>query len=206
MTDHLSDADLSRRATKLATWTAGPIVLVACIVLAVQTQLAYRDAQIEQFRSELIIASSPSAIIMCDEDGTIIDLNFSAEKMFGWQRRFLIGQDTTVLVPEQYRAGHTAGMRAAAARAKRLEPGNNWMVSKAELKVEALTRDNTLLPLTADIRVIKLSDGSIQFITYLREQDGANRDTIIPLPSLKGQAAWMQRPVRAEQSLVRNDK
>ncbi len=62
-----------------------------------------RDAE-EKFR--LAIEGAPTAIVMIDQNERIVLVNMQAERLFGYDRRELIGQNVEMLVPERYREEH----------------------------------------------------------------------------------------------------
>ena len=58
-----------------------------------------------------VLDHSMDAIIAIDGDSTIIEFNRSAEEMFGWSRAVAVGNYLhEMIIPEQHRAGHLAGM------------------------------------------------------------------------------------------------
>jgi len=58
----------------------------------------------------LMVESSPNALVLADAAGKIILVNGQAEKLFGYARAELVGQDLELLVPERFRGQHP-GMR-----------------------------------------------------------------------------------------------
>ncbi|WP_394887354.1 PAS domain S-box protein [Mesorhizobium sp. AaZ16] len=80
--------------------------------------LALGDA-IERSRSErhvseiihaAILQAALDAVIIIDESGKILEFNPAAEKMFGYERANVIGNDVLdTIIPEFYRAGHANG-------------------------------------------------------------------------------------------------
>lgn len=56
--------------------------------------------------SPSLLESIPDAIAAVDEEGTIVQVNFQAEQMFGYSHQELIGQKIEMLVPERYRTNH----------------------------------------------------------------------------------------------------
>src|SRR5262249_7415661 len=59
-------------------------------------------------RFRLVVEASPNGIVLVDERGRIELVNAYAEKLFGYRREELIGQTMEILVPERFRAEHTA--------------------------------------------------------------------------------------------------
>lgn len=60
----------------------------------------------EQFR--LIVEAMPNAIVVVDNNGAIVLVNNQSEKLFGYERRELIGRRVDLLIPSRYRANHRA--------------------------------------------------------------------------------------------------
>ncbi|NHZ89957.1 PAS domain S-box protein [Massilia sp. CCM 8733] len=86
-------------------------------------------------RIRTIIDSSFSAFVSTDAAGIVVDWNLSAERTFGWSRAEALGQElATLIVPENYRAGHRAGMQ----RFVRDGVGN---VINTRIEMPARTRD-----------------------------------------------------------------
>ncbi|HET6241776.1 MAG TPA: PAS domain S-box protein, partial [Arthrobacter sp.] len=56
-------------------------------------------------RHEAVLESSPDALLVVTEGGTIAMVNAAAERMFGYSRDELVGQDHRVLLPEGFRSG-----------------------------------------------------------------------------------------------------
>lgn len=56
----------------------------------------------------LATESTPSGMVMVDQQGQIILVNSQAEKLFGYPRKELIGQNVEILVPERLRGRHSA--------------------------------------------------------------------------------------------------
>ena len=58
----------------------------------------------ERFR--LVVEAAPSGMVMVDRDGKIILVNSRTEKLFGYDRKELVGQSIEMLVPESLRKKH----------------------------------------------------------------------------------------------------
>jgi PAS domain S-box-containing protein len=63
-----------------------------------------RKRSIEQFR--LAIEAAPTGMLMMDHTGAIVLVNAQVEKLFGYPRAELLGQNIEVLVPERFRSRH----------------------------------------------------------------------------------------------------
>jgi PAS domain S-box-containing protein len=59
-----------------------------------------------EHRFRQAVESSPNAIIMVNESGTIVMANAQTEAFFGYLRTELIGQPIEILVPERFRSTH----------------------------------------------------------------------------------------------------
>ena len=61
-------------------------------------ELQYRD----------LIDSAPDGFVVVDREGKIVLVNLQAERMFGYPRAELIGQQVEMLIPTRFRANHPA--------------------------------------------------------------------------------------------------
>src|SRR5271156_4582364 len=67
--------------------------------------LSASSAQIEGL-FEKLFEFSPDAVFVADQTGTIVRANDQAERLFGYERRDLIGQPVESLIPERFRSMH----------------------------------------------------------------------------------------------------
>ena len=61
-------------------------------------------------RFRLVVEAAPSGMVMVDRDGKIVLVNSRTEKLFGYERKELLGESIETLVPESLRGKH-AGLR-----------------------------------------------------------------------------------------------
>jgi PAS domain S-box-containing protein len=61
---------------------------------------------VEVLLSSDLLETLPDAIVAVDRDGTIVQVNSQAQKLFGYDRDELMGQKVEMLVPESYRRQH----------------------------------------------------------------------------------------------------
>ena len=69
-----------------------------------RAEIERRSQSERNFRG--LIDAAPDAILVIDNDGRIVKMNNEAERMFGYTRDQLIGQDVERIVPERFRAAH----------------------------------------------------------------------------------------------------
>lgn len=53
-----------------------------------------------------VVEASPTALVLAGPDGRIELVNPQAERMFGYQRHELVGQQLEILMPQRFRRGH----------------------------------------------------------------------------------------------------
>ncbi|CAN0106337.1 unnamed protein product, partial [Chrysoparadoxa australica] len=55
---------------------------------------------------QVMVESTPNAIVLVNEEGKIAYVNNQTEKLFGYDRFSLVGQFIEVLIPERYHQNH----------------------------------------------------------------------------------------------------
>jgi diguanylate cyclase (GGDEF)-like protein/PAS domain S-box-containing protein len=79
---------------------------------AAQRKAAETSLRDAESWNRTIVATSYSAFVGADADGRIIEWNPAAERIFGWNRAEALGRPLAdLIVPEELRAQHAAGMR-----------------------------------------------------------------------------------------------
>ena len=131
--DHVARPGLNARETRLLT---GLAALVMDRMELRRAENARRDAQA---RFERMAAATPGAVVCADRNGTITHWNQAAERLFGWSATEAIGQKLEMIVPEEMRAAHGAGLARLAAAENQAFPGRT-------VELPALRRDGTVFP------------------------------------------------------------
>ena len=109
-----------------------------------------RKAEDERFR--LAIEASPDGMLMTDAMGIIQLINAETERLFGYDRDELVGQQIDMLLPERARAAH-AGSRAAFIAdpsARRMGAGRDLFARR---------KDGTEFPVEVGLNPFKTRDG-----------------------------------------------
>jgi PAS domain S-box-containing protein len=149
-------------------------------------------AKEEQRRSDLIILSSPQAIIVCDHDKHIILMNAAAEEMFGWPAKETLGQRVDRIVTLEYLARHDAFFDAAIQRLR--DAPDNWQIRREQIHGEGVNRNGRRFPVTLSIRGIKYR-GRIEFIATIQKTQAAAAPPPAPesLPLPQQQLTWQRK-------------
>jgi len=103
---------------------------------AIALEAHKREIQVERDKYRSIMAVAQEGIVVADSSSTITDWNAGAERMLGWSRDQMLGQKLSAIMPERFRAAHTAGM------ARYLESGVPKLIGGV-VEVPALCSDGS---------------------------------------------------------------
>ncbi len=111
--------------------------------------LEYDDE--EQLR--VVLEATPVALIVVDGHGTIVLANTHAQSMFGYAADEVIGQDSTLLVPERFHSVY-AGLRdeyLSAPAGRPMDPGH---------KLYGLRKDGSEVPIEVGLNPVRTRRGA----------------------------------------------
>ena len=112
-----------------------------------------------------VLDHSMDSIIAIDIDSTIIEFNRSAEQMFGYTRADAVGQRLEqLIIPEQHRAGHLAGM------AHLRDTGQGPILGK-RLELIAQNRAGVVFPVELTVSAV---DGDDLYVASIRDLTDRN--------------------------------
>jgi len=155
----------------LTTFSVLTVVMIVALGTALaflfhQFSVAHRES-LERRRTterlESTVGVSLDAIIVADSLGNVIDYNGAAKNIFGYDLREAIGRPLAeLIVPEQYREAHRAGMKRV------LEAGEKRVIGQGLVQLDALHKDGHEFPVEVSIAQAAGPNGPI-FVSFIRD-------------------------------------
>jgi diguanylate cyclase (GGDEF)-like protein/PAS domain S-box-containing protein len=159
-------------------WYVGHALMVLpCAALLVGTVGLYtaarRDAEVQlrvmeklkesQQRLQVMIDTSPSAVITADEQGLITGWNRKAEEIFGWSHDEAVGRTLTgTIIPRRYRDAHQRGL------ARFIDTGEGRLIGKT-VELAALHRDGHEFPAEVSVSATSRSGARVDFVAFVSD-------------------------------------
>jgi two-component system, chemotaxis family, CheB/CheR fusion protein len=104
-------------------------------------------------RLELAVESAPNAMVMVNQEGTILLVNAQTEKLFGYFRGEMIGRPVEMLIPARFRAAHGEFRKGFLADPQARPMGGGRALY-------ALRKDGTEVPVEIGLNPIETDEGT----------------------------------------------
>jgi len=118
-----------------------------------QQQLAENSLRESEARFRAVTYNANDAIVTADSSERIIGWNRGAETIFGYTEDEILGESLTVLMPQQYRAQHLAGV------ARMIAGGKPRISSSGPIELAGLRKDGSVFPLEISLGHWRNKDG-----------------------------------------------
>lgn len=144
----------------------------ALAVKAERVERALSESE-ERFRS--VVETASDAIVLGDQNGTIISWNKAAQALFGYAAEEVLGEPLTLLMPPRYRASHQRGLERLRAT------GRPRLIGKT-VELNGLRKDGSEFPLELSLGTWRTREGAfysgiVRDITERRRREKALRES-----------------------------
>lgn len=131
-----------------------------------QIEVALRQSE-ERLRR--VIDASPTAMVMINKDGIMEMVNAEAEKVFGYDRKELLGQSVDMLIPHQFRSEHPHHLQMFYQNPQSTRVGTGR-------DLYALRKDRSEFPVEIGLNPIETEDGTLVLSAIVDITDRKNKE------------------------------
>ncbi len=124
-------------------------------IKTVQLQVALEDEKTN------LLENAMDAVVRIDQSNTVTFWNKNAEKIFGWDKQEIIGQQLSMIVPERFRKAHAQGMR------KFIETGVS-KIQNQRIEIPGLRRNGEEFLMELTVASVQSSEG-YRFYSFMRD-------------------------------------
>lgn len=145
------------------------------LVLASIIDITERKKAEQRFR--LVVESAPNAMVLVNNDGIIALVNEQTEKLFGYERKELIGTKLEILLPERFRLEHpdrrnqffqSPSVRSMGAGRDLFARRKNGSEVQVEIGLNPIDTDEGLMVLAS---IIDITERKNQEATLIRKNE-----------------------------------
>jgi PAS domain S-box-containing protein len=157
----VSDTLMRLAITTLITFLLLGLMAIVLIGLYRTTRRQARENEITGARLQMIIASSPDAIVVTNRGGWVVEFNPEAEAMFGIKRDAIMGQKVVPQIVDPAMYDHFQSVISAAITKAAVD-------GPQRIEIEALRADGTAFPLEIAVAIRDLKAGSL-VVAFMRD-------------------------------------
>ena len=117
-------------------------------------QAESRKARAAEKRFEVLVDSAPDAMVITDQEGRILQVNAQTENLFGYSRQELLSLKVEDLIPDRFKAVHTAHRADYQAAPRRRGMGIG-------MELYGLRRDGAEFPVEISLSPIQTETGLV---------------------------------------------
>lgn len=144
-------------------------VLLGGLVLAgnlfLRFRVLYQQLQLSEARQKAIFNTAVDGIITIDPSGTMMSVNPSVTRLFGWEPHELIGQNVKLLMPTPHKAMHHQYL-------ENYLSGGDAKIIGIGRETTALRKDGSTFPIRLAVGEVRMEEIAmfVGFITDISEQ------------------------------------
>lgn len=164
------------------------IVIWASVWFVNNYKTSLGEIQKSEKRISALFEAATEGIIISDMDGKIVMVNKKAEKLFGYSRKELIGQQIEVLIPERFKTRHQHHRRQYYDHPEPRPMGQG-------LNLHALPKDGQKFPVEISLNYFETDEGKfvISYIVDISQRKIAENKLIKAHKELKQKAIELKQ-------------